>query len=120
MFWAVPCDNAEDFTSFSVGFILKGFQFFCCHNGTIPMGLVASKIDKQLIDLIRINGGFVIRKIDGDGTLQSGASLRKEKFDRLIELGLLEEAGDALFGVPSQTWKLKEKAKCSERPNPAT
>lgn len=84
------------------------------------MGLVASKIDKQLIELIRMNGGFIFREIDGTGSLRTGASLRKERFDRLVALDLLEEAGDALFGVPSQTWKLKEKSRCSELQNPAT
>jgi hypothetical protein len=72
------------------------------------MATIASKIDRQILDLIRMNGGFIFRELDGEGTFQSGAGISKVKFDRLIQLGLLEETGDALFGVPSQTWKIKE------------
>ena len=53
--------------------------------------------------------GFLFRNTDGSGWTQSGASVSRALFDRLIMDDLIEEAGDALFGVPSQTWKLKER-----------
>jgi hypothetical protein len=77
------------------------------------MGLVASKMDRHFAEVIERSGGTVFRDLNGDGWADRGPfeqahKIPKERFDRLVELGLIEAAGDALFGAPSQTWKIKK------------
>jgi hypothetical protein len=77
------------------------------------MGLVASKNDRHFLEVIERGGGTAFRDQSGIGWVSRGPfddphRIPKERFDRLIELGLIEAAGDALFGAPSQTWKIRE------------
>lgn len=78
------------------------------------MSLVASKNDRHFLDVIERGGGTVFRDLTGIGWVSCGPfddphRIPKDRFDRLIELGLIEAAGDALFGAESQTWKVKER-----------
>lgn len=75
--------------------------------------LLPTRWDVQALMLIR-RAGRVHRDICGNGFLPDGSEIGKKELDRLIIMGLVEPVGDALFGVPSQTYIPKKENQCSE------
>lgn len=68
------------------------------------------RTDLAWMETIRRHG-FICRDINGDAFIPNGVSIPKQRFDRLIALGLVEEAAGnitSMFNTPSQTWRAKE------------
>jgi hypothetical protein len=60
--------------------------------------------DLAALDLV-FECGFAFLSLTGEPYLQSGKRLTKERFHRLLKLGLLKPNGDSMFGQPSQSFR---------------
>lgn len=63
--------------------------------------------DLAAFDLIK-KCGFVSLDLDGNPHLETHEQITRQSFTRLLILKLIKPAGDAMFGVQSQTFKPSE------------
>lgn len=71
-----------------------------------------SMIDKVAISVIKRGGGIVHLDLKtGEGCLEGSTTFPPKRMRRLEQLGMLIPNEDALFGMPSQTYRLTDAAK---------
>lgn len=59
--------------------------------------------DDEALRIIR-KCGFICREANGIPWVTTGEPITPKRFNRLLEMGLLQPQGDSLFGGPSQTY----------------